>query len=254
MTAEIEKLLARLEKRGQQDGEMANHYVRRMEVDRIEAATALRAMQAEKRELALDVLATSGQAQEAYEAQLAAEAKLAEVEKERDDAVKEAGIQMRHLQVLGDSLAAAEAKLETCEKYRDAYAECDRIGTQAVRDLEAKVAELTRLTNGQAEVIEEQANTIIRINGRNEAAEATVSTLTAQVEAMRGEMTPQKAAQFIIDHVLQKASMEAVQMRLLMCKATMTQRHPSLPMHRRWAMVNEAIHTLAALTTEKNNG
>ena len=47
---------------------------------------ALRTMQAEKRELALDVLAASGQAQEAYEAQLAAEAKLAAVEKERDAA------------------------------------------------------------------------------------------------------------------------------------------------------------------------
>ena len=34
---------------------------------------------------------------------------------------------------------SAETKLATCEKYRDAYAECDRIGTQAVRDLEAKV-------------------------------------------------------------------------------------------------------------------
>jgi hypothetical protein len=33
-----------------------------------------------------------------------------------------------------------EAKLATCEKYRDAYAECDKIGTQAVRDLEAKLA------------------------------------------------------------------------------------------------------------------
>jgi len=32
-------------------------------------------------------------------------------------------------------------KLATCEKHRDAYAECDRIGTQAVRDLEAKLAE-----------------------------------------------------------------------------------------------------------------
>lgn len=32
-------------------------------------------------------------------------------------------------------------QLATCEKYRDAYAECDRIGTQAVRDLEAKLAE-----------------------------------------------------------------------------------------------------------------
>lgn len=37
-----------------------------------------------------------------------------------------------------------EAKLTTCEKYRDAYAECDRIGTQAVRDLEAKLAKAMR--------------------------------------------------------------------------------------------------------------
>ena len=35
-----------------------------------------------------------------------------------------------------------EAKLATCEKYRDAYAECDRIGTQAVRDLEARAERL----------------------------------------------------------------------------------------------------------------
>jgi hypothetical protein len=35
---------------------------------------------------------------------------------------------------------ALTAKLATCEKYRDAYAECDSIGTQAVRDLEAKLA------------------------------------------------------------------------------------------------------------------
>ena len=34
-----------------------------------------------------------------------------------------------------------EAKLSTCEKYRDAYDEMGRIGTQAVRDLEAKLAE-----------------------------------------------------------------------------------------------------------------
>lgn len=36
-----------------------------------------------------------------------------------------------------------EAKLATCEKYRDAYADCDRIGTQAVRDLEVKLALVT---------------------------------------------------------------------------------------------------------------
>lgn len=53
-------------------------------IDRLIAA--LRAMQAEKRELALDVLAASGQAQEAYEAHLAAEAKLiAQVEAMRGE-------------------------------------------------------------------------------------------------------------------------------------------------------------------------
>lgn len=39
-----------------------------------------------------------------------------------------------------DRAQTAEAKLAKCEKYRDAYAECDRIATQAVRDLEAKLA------------------------------------------------------------------------------------------------------------------
>lgn len=39
-----------------------------------------------------------------------------------------------------DRIEKLEAKLAACEKYRDAYAECDRIGTQAVRDLEAKLA------------------------------------------------------------------------------------------------------------------
>ena len=35
-----------------------------------------------------------------------------------------------------------EAKLATCKKYKAAYAECDKIATQAVRDLEAKLAEV----------------------------------------------------------------------------------------------------------------
>jgi hypothetical protein len=38
---------------------------------------------------------------------------------------------------LHEHIKALTAKLATCEKYRDAYAECDRIGTQTVRDLEA---------------------------------------------------------------------------------------------------------------------
>jgi Skp family chaperone for outer membrane proteins len=44
-----------------------------------------------------------------------------------------------------DRIEALETKLATCEKYRDAYAECDRIGTQAVRDLETKLAKAVGL-------------------------------------------------------------------------------------------------------------
>jgi hypothetical protein len=39
-----------------------------------------------------------------------------------------------------DRIEALIGELATCEKYRDAYAEMGRIGTQAVRDLEAKLA------------------------------------------------------------------------------------------------------------------
>jgi hypothetical protein len=53
--------------------------------------------------------------------------------KERDE-------QIEWVKRLADMQIASEVKLATCEKYRDAYAECDRIGTQAVRDLEAKLA------------------------------------------------------------------------------------------------------------------
>lgn len=44
------------------------------------------------------------------------------------------------LQIYMGAFAVSEDKLATCEKHRDAYAECDRIGTQAMRDLEAKLA------------------------------------------------------------------------------------------------------------------
>jgi len=40
---------------------------------------------------------------------------------------------------LADRIVELAALLATCEKYRDAYAECDRIATQAVRDLEARL-------------------------------------------------------------------------------------------------------------------
>ena len=44
-----------------------------------------------------------------------------------------------NVKVVAARIKELEAKLATCEKYRDAYAEMDRIGTEAVRDLEAKL-------------------------------------------------------------------------------------------------------------------
>ena len=38
-----------------------------------------------------------------------------------------------------DRIEELEERLATCEKYRDAYAECDRIAPEVVRDLEARL-------------------------------------------------------------------------------------------------------------------
>jgi hypothetical protein len=65
-----------------------------------------------------------------------------------DEAYRDRGLKDPHcecdsadaVKVVADRIKALEAKLATCEKYRDAYAEMGRIGTQAVRDLETKLA------------------------------------------------------------------------------------------------------------------
>ena len=51
-----------------------------------------------------------------------------------------------------ERLLAASRELATCLKYRDAYAEMDRIGTQAVRDLEAKLAKAVERLEAWLEV------------------------------------------------------------------------------------------------------
>jgi hypothetical protein len=52
------------------------------------------------------------------------------------------------VKAVADRIEALVAKLATCEKYRNAYSECDRIGAQAVRDLEAKLAKAVEALDG----------------------------------------------------------------------------------------------------------
>jgi len=73
-------------------------------------------------------------------AQVVMENGIAEAEKERDDYAFKLADANNTYSEMHVALSEANDKLATCEKYRDAYAECDRIGTQAVRDLEAKLA------------------------------------------------------------------------------------------------------------------
>lgn len=58
-------------------------------------------------------------------------------------------------------------KLATCEKYRDAYAEMDKIGTQAMRDLEAKLAKAVEAVDKAAALIEERHVVHMTAKGRN---------------------------------------------------------------------------------------
>lgn len=87
----------------------------------------IRELEGANRELALDVLAASGQAQEAYEAQLAAEAKLVEVEKERDRweaaAQNHARWQIAAEATVATLTAQVEAMRGALEYYKDTFCE-----------------------------------------------------------------------------------------------------------------------------------
>jgi len=88
-------------------------------------------------------------------AQAVMENGIAEAEKERDDYAFKLADANNTYSEMHVALEEANDKLATCEKYRDAYAECDRIGTQAVRDLEAKLALATWLLTEAAVQLEE---------------------------------------------------------------------------------------------------
>lgn len=77
-----------------------------------------------------------------------------------------------------DRIEELEAKLATCEKYRAAYAERDRIGTQAVRELEAKLAKAVEALEAVYEITVEPAET----DHRNVRGWIEVTTRTTLAE------------------------------------------------------------------------
>lgn len=176
------QLIARLLDEGENDRQHLREAKITLQLQRSEAAEAIslllsriRELEWAKSELALDVIAVSGQAQEAYESQLAAEAKLAEVEKERD---------------------ALRFRVEAVESDR-AYIIGANAGWDATIEQgetsEAVKAAMVRFWKKLAEVQQSRAIT----------AEATVATLTAQVEAMRGALDDEAARE--VDRLRLKA-------------------------------------------------
>ena len=80
-------------------------------------------------------------------------------------------------------------KLATCEKYRDAYDEMGRIGTQAVRDLEAKLAKAVEAVDKAAALIEERHVVHMTAKGRNPKDYISEWSLIAkEVRAMLAEL------------------------------------------------------------------
>lgn len=74
-----------------------------------------------------------------------------------------------------------EAKLATCEKYRDAYDEMGRIGTQAVRDLEAKLVKAVEELRHIVDLTEDSDECVAN------RARATLEEISSEAALNKGE-------------------------------------------------------------------
>ncbi|CAB4138363.1 hypothetical protein UFOVP330_15 [uncultured Caudovirales phage] len=208
----------------------------------------IEALERERREAALDALAAMGQAQEAYEAQLKAEAKVEQLEREAIlDAKLLADTQAlldTALEAVIDAKLVAEAKLAEVEAERDATTRLLAAAGDGLRLMaraeaaEAKLAEAVKM-------LDERDREYNRLtNGMIERHAATVATLTKKMEAMRG--AAEEAAE-VIHKAYVSATMEAV---------NAGPSHPLKDNIDKWRVrclrAEEALR--AALTTEKTNG
>lgn len=86
-------------------------------------------------------------------------------------------------------LIATEDKLATCEKYRDAYDKMGRIGTEAYRDLEAKLAKAVEGLDKAAALIEDRHVVYMTLKGRNPKDYISdLSLIAKEVRAMLAEI------------------------------------------------------------------
>jgi DNA repair exonuclease SbcCD ATPase subunit len=125
----------------------------------------------EARQIALESSDRIEQLQQALKDQSSVSDRLAEANEkltaERDEAWRRA----EHVE---EQWGRCEAKLATCEKYRDAYDKMGRIGTEAYRELEAKLAkavEALRLIEADCEADYPPSHLAIKYAARATLAE-----------------------------------------------------------------------------------
>ena len=81
-----------------------------------------------------------------------------------------------------DRIEELEAKLATCEKYRDAYAEMGRIGTEALRDMDAKLAKAMEALDEAWFML-----TVPHLNYEPEPEEPGLRCIKTALEELKGE-------------------------------------------------------------------
>jgi chromosome segregation ATPase len=114
-----------------------------------------------------------------------AEAYAEELEKERDDYAHKLMQANNTYTEMHLEIERLSDKLATCEKYRDAYAEMGRIGTQAVRDLEAKLAKAVEAADKMLDAfcVHEDSHQIAAY----EAMCATLAEISSEAALNKGE-------------------------------------------------------------------
>jgi len=132
-----EELIARLRDAVNGEHDMTPHGADVMQAaDRIEALTKER----DRFEAALGRACLVGGTTYLIEQRDAANARAKEAEAYAEELERDLKTCRMAQAVMDNTVAELERERDEARKYRDAYAECDRIGTQAVRDLEAKLA------------------------------------------------------------------------------------------------------------------